>query len=1001
MPVLMPFEWSEDANTASFVLQVRGAKAKAKLVDVALCDVFVKVNLPPALFEVDLLHEIDVDDPKTKCKIGADKVTLTLKKKTPGLWGSFRATGTKAELRERRREALAAAAAREEERRAEKAEWKLLQIKSGETEQWRLDSDNREQIEKWEKEEKEKWEKDFYAAFDNTGDLAGDVAPQAMQDGDLDEMDSAAPRAIRGPEPALPPPEPATPLPKPAASPPPLAGHDVCEVTDEEAEQIRSGKAAAEAKRAAQKDAIWTDGDFGGGGGGGEEMVEYTPPTRETSGKMVMPFTERPRQGVPVRDRGQRPQPFPQNKVKSEAPPMVEEVEQDEDDPVWLKDKGDGLMVAGDFEGAHNAYTSALKLALNVRCFANRSVASLYLGNLEQCIEDGTRALGILDQRQKAPHGQMAAPEDPANAGVRSVVEVRIATAYLWLGAFKRAEEHFEKALAVEDGLNREETLKVREDLARVRQAKAALVLKERADHAARGATGGGSREQTALETALGLYGEGLEVDSESAVLYANRCFAHLRAGQLEDCVADAGEALKCLKEWPIARRAPKKPARPARLDPPYLDDPTFKHPDEAKKEGSDWLMKHGGGTKENLPALPVEYEWVKDAAEKDPNAWIAIRKKMSKVTIDAIRKCTAQLQDAVYTRNPDVIAQAVEVAIKQNRSGEGPSNTAISEAEKYAEKVTAHNVEREEERVREDDELRRELEECDLEAEFAPSLSGKAQAGLGRSHPTEATRCRLFVKVRLRRARAFELLGDPTAAAEELQSALRAEPRNAEARRRLKAMQVEIAAPLAPLVAPIVAPSETEVALAQGPAPQEPVQSPAPQEKKPDAALSRAAGAETSRAQEDDGDEDEEEPDHGSTSSLIGSAVEYMRRDDYRGAHQVYSYLRKRRTRWESPLIELKVLSNQSLCLQRMRGMLPELVTACGDTVKRIAEIHASGGCSIPEETLLRMECAALSRRGNAYAQQQKPEESEHDASRVRELVARLQAIENPSTTN
>lgn len=976
MPVLIPFEWSEDAHMVFFVLQVRGAKTKAKLIDVALCSVFVKVNLPPALFEMDLVHEIDADDPMTTCKIGTDKVTLSLRKKAPGLWGSFRAPGSKAELRERRREALAAAATRDEERQKDKVEWKHQKVKAGEHEQWRLDSDNRGQIEKWEKDERERWEKDFYAAFDETGALATDAVPaEALREGDLDEMDSAPPRALHGKEPAPP---------EPAATPAPSA----CEVTDEEAERIRAAKAASGAKM----DAIWTDADLGADG---EHVVEYTPPTRETTGVMVMPFTERPRQGVPVRDRGQRPQPFPK-KVQSELPPMVEEVEQDEDDPVWLKDKGDGLMVAGDFEGAHNAYTSALKLALNVRCFANRAVSSLYLGNLEQCIEDGTRALGILDARQKVPEGQMSAPEDPANANVRAIVEVRIATAYLWLGAFKRSEEHFQKALNVEDGLPREEMLKVQADLARVRQAKAALVVKEKADHAARSATGGGERESAALEAALELYGEGLGLDSESAVLYANRCFAHLRAGKLEDCVADAGEALKRLKEWPIARRAPRKPARPARLDPPYLHDPTFKHPDEAKKEGSDWLMKHGGGSKENLPALPAEYEWVKDAAEKDPNAWIAIRKKMSKVQIDGIRKCTSQLQDAVYTRNPDIIAEAVEVAIKQNRAGEGPSNTAISEAEKYAEKIAAHNIERQEEIAREERELRRELDECDLEADFAPSLAGKAQVGLGRSHPTEASRCRLFVKVRLRRARALELLGEVAAAAEELQSALRAEPRNTEARRRLTAMQVEAAPP-----APIEVPKEEALPKepqGQRSTPAGPVALPA-DEGTPQETRSKTI-SDTGRAAESDG-EDEDEPDHGSTASLIGSAGEYMRRDDYRGAHQVYSYLRKRRTQWESPLVELKVLSNQSLCLQRMRGMLPELIVACGDTMRRIAEMRGAGACNIPEETLLRMECAALSRRGNAYAQQQKPEESERDASRVRELVARLQAIENPSTTN
>merc|ERR1711988_571132 len=138
-----------------------------------------------------------------------------------------------------------------------------------------------------------------------------------------------------------------------------------------------------------------------------------------------------------------------------------------------------------------------------------------------------------------------------------------------------------------------------------------------------------GDLVQKELGVALGAYEEALKADSESAVVYANRCIAHLRAGHLQECIQDAGVALDMLKRWPTARRAPKPPARPTRLDPPYCEDPTFKHPDE--KPEADWLMKHGGGSAENLPPLPPEYEWVRDTAEKDPNAWIAIRKKMSK----------------------------------------------------------------------------------------------------------------------------------------------------------------------------------------------------------------------------------------------------------------------------------------------------------------------------------------------------------------------------------
>ena len=46
---------------------------------------------------------------------------------------------------------------------------------------------------------------------------------------------------------------------------------------------------------------------------------------------------------------------------KTDLPPMLagDDREEDENDPVWLKDKGDQLMVRGDYQGAYHAYTEA------------------------------------------------------------------------------------------------------------------------------------------------------------------------------------------------------------------------------------------------------------------------------------------------------------------------------------------------------------------------------------------------------------------------------------------------------------------------------------------------------------------------------------------------------------------------------------------------------------------------------------------------------------------
>lgn len=957
-----------------FVLELRGATAKN--MDLVLSDVFVKVNCHPSLFEVDLKHEVDPDHPKTLCRVGAGQVTLRLKKRTTGLWHEFRANGTKAELRVRRAQALAAADQREKELYKNRDDRKHEKLKAGEHEQWRLDRENREQIEKWQAEEKAKWERDVYAAFDEQGqakatELAdrrpedtlrdGDVLPQP-QDGM--EEDPAQPQDgshVATPTSAL------AVLPVPAAA------------------------TTSVPSTIGDTGVIWTKEEL-------EGLEEYVPDPRETQGKIMMRFSERVRPGVPARDRGVRPPPFPKGTaVGDAAPPMMAGENRDESDPVWLKDKADALMAAGDYQGAFNAYTEALKIGTNARAFANRAVADLYLGNLTQCIEDCNRSLSILDLRNRVPEGQMPPLEDPEDQAVRARLQVRIGTAYLWLGALRKAEEHFDKAVATDGGLDAEERRRLTDDVERVRRARQALVLKERADHATRRLDSADSGSD-ALRTALDAYEECVRADDQSTIVRANRCFAQLRAGNLQDSLADADIALNSLRQWPIARRAPKLPARPARLEPPFLDDPTFTHPDQQKQGEVDWLMKHAGGSADNLPSLPSEYEWVRDVAEKSENAWIAVKKKMTKATVDAIRKTTHELQDALYTRKPQVIRSCVEVASEQNRGGIGPSSKAIHQAEDYATKLAEFALEREAEHAQDAQALEQEFEECDLAKELAGSRSGVARSGFVRGHPVEVTRRRIFVKIKLRRARVLEMLGDTEASVRELRVVLEVESNNTEAKQRLAVLAQVPASPppeCSEQTTVLDASVTTETAASSG-------LSTAPTSHAPrsaDVPSALASSSSTSGRTKEKvhfwDDEEEEPADHASPTTLLDSASEYIRRNDFGSALEVFNYLR-RACKALDAFTELKILSNTSLCLQKLRGRLPDLISICTEAVDRIQEMENAAVCEVPAETLLRMKCACLSRRGNALGQQGKHDESQRDAVVVRELLARVATVES-----
>lgn len=762
MPIEIPFDWREDENCVVFVLEAKGVKAKN--VSVAICDVYVKVNVPPALFEVDLLHEIDPEHPKTRCRVSPNKVTLTLQKQDRRIWGEFRLAAPKAELRARREAALKVLQEREEERQKKKQEFKQEMLKQGEHAQWRLDSQNRETIEKWEKEEKDRWEEEVFRSFDEeTGALLPESEPTIE---DITEQDQSSEDRREAAAPTAPPPVAAKAKKSTKAAP---EEEDLSE--EEPPKEPEPIVKAEELQR-------WHEE---------EETEEYVPQVRDNPGKIGIRFTARPRPDVPVRDRGRKAPPFPKDAPKSEAPPMIAGDEEDESDPVWLKDKGDNLMTLGDYQGAYNAYTEALKLASNARCFANRAVAALYLGNFEQCLEDCNRSIQILDFRNKARPGEISHTADPEDEKVRARVEIRMGVAFLWLGAFQKAEAHFEKALGSE-GLEMEEAKQVRLDLQRVQAAKKALQEKEQADQTLRNAHGEG---QEVLEKALQQYDEAdATSQQECAVVYANRCQAHLQMGKLQECLEDADAALRVLRRWPCAGKAPKPPPRPSGLEPPFLDDPTFVHPDQQNQGEREWLMKHNGGSVKDLPGLPDEYEWVKDSAEKNEDAWIAVKKRMSKVTIDAIKRTTAELQDALYLRNPSQIRQQIAVATEQNKAREGPSSKAIQQAEDYAQKLEEHEKAQEAQRDQEEAELRQEAEELDLEEALAQRRSGRGQAGFGPQHPLQRTRRRLFVKILLRRSAALDVLGKTEESLDDLNAVLQVEPSNVEAKQRVCAQQ-------------------------------------------------------------------------------------------------------------------------------------------------------------------------------------------------------------------
>lgn len=166
MPVTPAFTWTEDETTITFVVRIPGVKTK--LCDVAICSTYVKINHPPYIWEYDLVEEIDVDSTKTYSRISLDRVTVCLKKRVDRLWRDPRYVGqNKEDVHRRRKKAVDEFLAREKQVQEHRKQRKHDLLKKGEEEQWRLDREAREKIDRWQAQEKSIAEDEVFEVLDS------------------------------------------------------------------------------------------------------------------------------------------------------------------------------------------------------------------------------------------------------------------------------------------------------------------------------------------------------------------------------------------------------------------------------------------------------------------------------------------------------------------------------------------------------------------------------------------------------------------------------------------------------------------------------------------------------------------------------------------------------------------------------------------------------------------------------------------------------------------
>jgi tetratricopeptide (TPR) repeat protein len=221
----------------------------------------------------------------------------------------------------------------------------------------------------------------------------------------------------------------------------------------------------------------------------------------------------------------------------------------EEEDPNWLKAKGDDFFRGGDFRSAINAYSSALELdEHNIACYSNRSTCYLKLSMYSDCKDDCSAAIKEII----GVHSEKVSSEIEFSLRPMLIkLLLRRGAASTQLGSFAEALHDYESsitrvhdffAVEIESG----ETLPVSIDLVSIeadRERLKHLVTAESLKREADVLVG-----EKSLEFAIQKYTEALAILPCHVSCLSNRSACYLATGNIQKCIDDCTFALQFLE---------------------------------------------------------------------------------------------------------------------------------------------------------------------------------------------------------------------------------------------------------------------------------------------------------------------------------------------------------------------------------------------------------------------------------------------------------------------
>mmetsp|Transcript_11117 Transcript_11117/g.15310 ORF Transcript_11117/g.15310 Transcript_11117/m.15310 type:complete len:566 (+) Transcript_11117:43-1740(+) len=482
MPLSGQYSWKETSDAVHVRLSLMGTSPSS--VDVVVSEVYIKISYPPRLVELDLIKKVNVDEKKYRIKDG--QLTLSVGKAIKGeKWGRLifevGKDMSKSELLARRqaarewlRDRETNIAERAKVRKEEDAR-SALKTKMG------LEAREESVLEEKKADEKERAESQVYATLRQV----------EQRENELKETKNEI--------------------------------NDPKEIVNEEKEKIEDGILDLD------RDAIVEKNEIVDASENNEKQEEKTvfPPPRATA---IATISHTPRVF---------PTPMRASKAEEEhtwikknnkylhknAMLSIGKTSIQENDPSWLKSKGDEFWKRGDFRSATNAYSAALEIDKEwPACLANRAACELRLGLWDEAARDCDAGLEALNTHL------IREPDQERPLRLEAKLIARRAAAFCGKGAYEAAITDFQRASQISEDPLLLEDAKRAQRLAKANTAKLSadsFFLEEK------------------FSEALQAYDQALSHEPAFVSALANRAAARLAVNEFAGAVADCSAALK------------------------------------------------------------------------------------------------------------------------------------------------------------------------------------------------------------------------------------------------------------------------------------------------------------------------------------------------------------------------------------------------------------------------------------------------------------------------